>query len=138
MYATTKRFNTYINTQPFRERYGYNQQYKTITLNNGVKIRVPVVSDLARWISDKFRRNNEVVEPDKVAIEYTPLVSTNLESAAYNPENKIMRVIFNTGGIYQYYDVPLGVYNGLVNAPSVGRYFFENVRDVYNYEQISG
>lgn len=43
-------------------------------------------------------------------------------------------VIFTSGRVYLYRDVPIGVYVELLNAESRGSYFAKNVRDVYEYE----
>jgi len=44
--------------------------------------------------------------------------------------------MFADGKVYQYFDVPQHVYEELVNAPSVGKYFHINVRGVYRYARV--
>ena len=40
--------------------------------------------------------------------------------------------------VYQYFDVPIKVYRKWVNAPSKGHFFWENIRDVYQYRKLTG
>jgi len=55
--------------------------------------------------------------------------STMLHAVGYDPDLHVLEVIFNTGGIYLYRDVPPDVYEGLLSADSKGEYFHEVVRD---------
>jgi len=66
----------------------------------------------------------------------TKIDSSNLASVGYDPANQILEIEFNHGGIYQYFDVPVEEYEGLMAADSHGSYFYHNIRDVYNYEKI--
>lgn len=56
----------------------------------------------------------------------TPVSSSSLASVGYDPENMVLEIEFYSGGIYQYFNVPESVYDGLTNADSHGKYF-----DVY-------
>jgi hypothetical protein len=58
----------------------------------------------------------------------TPVESSNLAAIAYDPESAVLEVEFQNGGIYQYFGVPLFVYQDLCSAASKGRYFNENVK----------
>jgi hypothetical protein len=49
--------------------------------------------------------------------------SSNLASAGYDADCKILEIEFQNGSIYQYFDVPEKLYIGLVSAASHGRYF---------------
>jgi len=53
----------------------------------------------------------------------TSVSSSNLASVGYDPENMILEIEFQHGGIYQYFDVPESVYQSLMNADSHGKYF---------------
>ena len=52
--------------------------------------------------------------------------SSNLASVGYDEENEILEVEFNHGGVYQYYDVPKEEYEALMNANSLGSFFFHS------------
>lgn len=54
--------------------------------------------------------------------------STNLKSVGYDEIHQTLEIEFVSGGIYQYYQVPLNVYIGLMNAASHGSYFDLHVK----------
>lgn len=62
--------------------------------------------------------------------------SSNIESVGYDSTSGILEVEFKSGSIYQYFDVPLSIYEGLMSASSVGRYFMSKVKNLYSWEQI--
>jgi hypothetical protein len=62
--------------------------------------------------------------------------SSMIHAVGYDPEERILEIVFNTGRTYQYFDVPPEEYEGLLNAESKGRYFLANIRDVYDYSQV--
>ncbi|MCA9933042.1 MAG: KTSC domain-containing protein [Ardenticatenaceae bacterium] len=66
----------------------------------------------------------------------TAVSSSNLASVGYDPESQILEIEFNSGRVYQYFDVPQDEYDGLMNADSHGRYFNQNIRDNYRYTRI--
>jgi hypothetical protein len=56
-----------------------------------------------------------------------------IHAIGYDPEIRLLEVIFNDGSIYQYREVPQEVYEGLMSAESKGQYFQQNVRDEFQY-----
>ncbi|MCC8376737.1 MULTISPECIES: KTSC domain-containing protein [Photorhabdus] len=64
-----------------------------------------------------------------------PVSSSNLHSVGYNQATKTLEIAFRDGGIYQYYGVPPQIHQGLMNAPSKGRYFHKHIKDVYSYRK---
>lgn len=65
-----------------------------------------------------------------------PIDSSNLRSVGYDPEGQVLELEFNNGSLYQYLSVPESVHTGLVAASSAGRYFNENIKNVFRYTQI--
>ncbi len=51
-----------------------------------------------------------------------------IHAIGYDPEIQLLEIIFNSGRIYQYREVPPQVYEQFMNAESKGRYFNENIR----------
>lgn len=62
--------------------------------------------------------------------------SSNLRSVGYDEKTHTLEIEFQTGGIYHYYDVPSDVYQELMDAPSHGRYFLAEIKNVYRYDQV--
>lgn len=60
------------------------------------------------------------------------LVSSAISEVDYGPGSKTLSVRFTGGRSYDYYDVPLWKYQGLLNAASVGQYFNDNIRDQHS------
>ncbi len=59
--------------------------------------------------------------------------STAIHAIGYDPDLHVLEVIFNTGRIYQFTDVPPEQFEALRQAESKGRYFSEHIRDTYPY-----
>lgn len=65
-----------------------------------------------------------------------PIESSMIESAGYEPADRMLEIQFKSGSVYRYYDVPEEVYTDLLEADSAGRYFDAIIRDVYEYERV--
>lgn len=62
--------------------------------------------------------------------------SSNLRSVGYDSSTSTLEIEFNSGGVYQYFDVPESVYSELMEASSKGSYFHENIKDKYRTQRI--
>lgn len=69
-------------------------------------------------------------------MERTPVTSTNLCSVGYDTDNQVLEIEFNSGAMYQYANVPLYEYEGLLNADSKGTYFNANIKKRYSYVRL--
>lgn len=50
---------------------------------------------------------------------------------------RVLEIHFDSGRIYQYYDVPDDIYEGMMAAESKGRYFNAHIRDQFPYQEIA-
>lgn len=67
----------------------------------------------------------------------TPVSSSNLASVGYDPEHEILEIEFRTGSVYQYFDVPVHIYEGLMHASSHGSYFDAHIKKGgYSYTRV--
>jgi len=66
----------------------------------------------------------------------TPVTSSNLRSVGYDPQTQKLEIEFISGGVYEYFTVPVNVYQGLMSAASHGRYFDQNIKNIYQYRRI--
>lgn len=62
--------------------------------------------------------------------------SSNLESVGYDANDEILEIKFHSGGIYQYFNVPLEKFESLLNASSKGRYFLSYIKNRYRFRKI--
>ena len=68
-------------------------------------------------------------------MERQEVVSSNIDAVGYDEETEILEIEFRVS-LYQYEGVPEYMYNDLMNADSVGRFFNENIKDVYPCSRI--
>lgn len=61
--------------------------------------------------------------------------SSNIASFGYDPQSAELTIEFRDGDTYRYSNVPVTVYEGLQRSPSVGKFFYRHVKDVYAYTQ---
>lgn len=64
-----------------------------------------------------------------------PVTSTNISSIGYDQDTNILEVEFNSGAVYQYFDVPEYVWRGLMDATSHGSFLTQNIKGVYSYSR---
>lgn len=69
-------------------------------------------------------------------MQTTTIDSTSLAEVGYEQDESTLRVQFQNGSTYDYFDVPANVYEGILKATSAGRFFNENVLDSFSYERI--
>ena len=70
------------------------------------------------------------------ALELEPVRSSNIAAIGYDAEQQVLQVEFANGGVYRYMDVPQGVVDDLLSAPSIGRFFGRNVRNKYTTGKV--
>lgn len=57
-----------------------------------------------------------------------------ISMVGYDADTKQLSVMFSNGRTYRYGGVPAGEYQNLLSAQSVGRYFADNIKNVYRVE----
>jgi len=62
--------------------------------------------------------------------------STVISSTTYNPQKKILRVIFLSGAVYDYLDVPQKVYDNMLKAFSKGTFLNGHIKQKYVFKKI--
>jgi len=62
--------------------------------------------------------------------------SSNVAAVGYDEASETLQVAFNNGGMYQYFDVPQSVFEGLRDADSVGGYLAAQIKGVYRYSKV--
>jgi hypothetical protein len=62
--------------------------------------------------------------------------SSNLATAAYDPESRELTIEFQSGDEYKYTGVDSGTYRGLTLAGSAGQYFARNIKGRFPYDQV--
>ena len=70
------------------------------------------------------------------AMNRITLESRTVAAAGYDDPSATMEVELVEGRAYRYFVVPRSVFDALLTADSVGRFFQEHIRDVYPFERI--
>jgi hypothetical protein len=65
-----------------------------------------------------------------------PVISTVIASVGYDPASFQLEIEFHSGKVYNYFNIPLATYEGLMEAESQGSYFCENIRRVGYFERV--
>ena len=65
-----------------------------------------------------------------------PVSSSNLASIGYDSQTLTLEVCFKSGRIYQYFDVPENIYDGLRATGSPGGYLNRNVKGNFRYARV--
>lgn len=61
--------------------------------------------------------------------------SSNIASIGYESNSQVLEVEFNDGSIYQYFNIPSNVHEGIMSASSHGRYLHAHIKDQYPYQR---
>lgn len=65
----------------------------------------------------------------------------NIKNQGDNTGDMLIQFKGNNGGagdVYMYYDVPIRVYRRFISAPSLGHFFWVNIRNNYLYSKLTG
>jgi KTSC domain len=66
----------------------------------------------------------------------SPVHSSMMVSVGYDASHFILEIEFRSGHVYRYFAVPLSVFQGLLNAASIGRFFHAEIDRVYPVEMV--
>jgi hypothetical protein len=66
----------------------------------------------------------------------TAVQSSNLAAVSYNLFAGVLTIAFHGNRIYQYFGVPPGIYLGLMQAESHGKYFHCHIRNAYRFRRV--
>ena len=70
-------------------------------------------------------------------MDYQPVSSSTVAAVGYDDATSTLGVTFIKGGVYHYHGVPRTIFEGLLNASSVGGYLDANVKKAgYPYSKV--
>lgn len=70
-----------------------------------------------------------------MAIERTPVKSSNVTSVGFDPETGTMAVEYKDGSVYHYHNVEPDKHEALVSSKSVGGYIHANIKGNYKHSK---
>lgn len=69
-------------------------------------------------------------------MDRVPVTSSNIAEIGYHPPSRTLEVLFRSGGLYQYFDVPPQEHEALMRAGSHGKYLNESIKGRYRYARV--
>jgi hypothetical protein len=64
------------------------------------------------------------------------VASTNVRSIGYDTTSSTLEVEFQNSFVYQYYNVPVHVYEALMAAGSKGQFINSQIKNVYPFSRV--
>lgn len=65
-----------------------------------------------------------------------PVSSSNIASVGYDLASLTLEIEFNSGRVYQYFDVPEHIHQELMSAGSVGSYFARSIKNLFACSEV--
>lgn len=65
-----------------------------------------------------------------------PVSSSNIATIGYDEQSETLEVEFLDGSVYQYFNVPSEIHEGLMAASSHGSYLNTHVKGMYQYQRV--
>ena len=62
--------------------------------------------------------------------------SSNIASIGYDEASHTLEIEFLNGNVYQYFDVPKNIYEGIMKASSHGEYLASQIKGNYRYSKV--
>ncbi len=69
-------------------------------------------------------------------MERKRLNASNIRSAGYDARSRVLEIEFSNGGITQYTGVSDEIYRRLMNAPSPGSYFQDQIEESFTAKRV--
>jgi hypothetical protein len=67
----------------------------------------------------------------------TQVISSNIRSIGYDYSTATLEVEFDSGDVYQYFNVPTNVYAQFMSASSHGQFLDDHIKYNYRYQKVS-
>jgi hypothetical protein len=68
-------------------------------------------------------------------MELSKVRSKSIEAIGYDKDEELLEVVFKSGEVYVYKDVPHNIYMSFMTAPSLGTFFNEYVKNDFEFEK---
>jgi KTSC domain-containing protein len=62
--------------------------------------------------------------------------STVISKFFYNEDSRILKIVFMSGIVYEYKNVPANVYQAMKTSGSKGIYFNQHIKGRYEFERV--
>ena len=111
----------------------FKLQYEFQLINPNKSFYLIQLSELLRLFKVSYDIIEEIIKNENAQ----RIISSNIAAVSYNAESNTLVIEFINENIYEYYDVPEGIYQGLMSASSHGSYFDQYVKKGgYTYKKL--
>jgi hypothetical protein len=69
-------------------------------------------------------------------MERIPVSSSTIASIGFDEDSSTLEIEFLSGSVYQYFDVPFNIYNGLIDSDSKGQYMNQFIKGHYRFVKV--
>ncbi|GAC1516731.1 MAG: KTSC domain-containing protein [Gemmatimonadaceae bacterium] len=69
-------------------------------------------------------------------MDRVPVESKSIRAIGYDSDTRVLEIEFRSGGVYDYADVPVGVYEAMLRAESKATFFRAEVRERFQFTRI--
>ena len=69
-------------------------------------------------------------------MDRTYVASSNIASIGYDEATQTLEVEFLNGSLYQYYNVPAGLYQQLIQEGSKGKFLNAYIKNAFPYSRV--
>jgi DNA helicase HerA-like ATPase len=114
---------------------GWNRQRETSSYAELVRVWRSQNPRSPRAVPTLVAAQTETGE-EHAAVQRVPVASTNVASIGYDPPTQTLEVEFHGGRVYQYFDVPVQVYEGFMSAPSKGQFLQQSIKGLYRHARL--
>lgn len=91
---------------------------------------------ISKRVSRNIIRKHIVDEGELSAVVRAMVTSTSILSIGYEAESMTLEIEFQQGNVYQYFDVPEGIYTELMTTESHGSFFNSQIRNNYRFCRV--
>jgi hypothetical protein len=60
------------------------------------------------------------------------VVSSSIRSVGFDAGSNVLEIEFSTGGVYQFHGVPESMFDELLSAPSIAKYFQHRIKESFD------
>ena len=88
-----------------------------------------------RWSERRVERT-PIAQAEKTDMEREPVASSNIRSIGYDEASSMLEVEFNSGFVYQYYNVPPITYEQMMQSESKTKFLTAYVKPIYPFSRV--
>lgn len=94
-----------------------------------------IIEQFKKYIPTSSDRLTNSFVPSRTS--WIDVNSSCLSAVCYNARNRVLKIRFCSGDVYQYEDVPENIFDNLLDSASLGQYFNYYIKDVFNFSYLN-